>query len=142
MLQGIDWRLVVVLICAIFALIVLFSWWFIFNRSVWRIVFLFFGFLFGRSSVDPDAPLPVKPKDETLSDVMLENVDKHSFDAALARRRGDTQTFTPLAANDTPPAQSAPPIDPAWQPRLDPDGTDNHPFRAWREQRDSSKKEE
>lgn len=141
MLDWIDWRLVLVLICAVSALVISFAWWIVFNRSIWRIFFLFFGMIFGRNQVNPDAPIPIKPPEESLKDVMLENKNKHSFDDALRQRRGDTQTFTPLEAQQapaTPPTVADMGADPNWQPRLDPDTSDKNPYRAWRERRNNT----
>jgi hypothetical protein len=79
-------QLFLILTGAIFAIIVLFSWWFIFNRSPLKIFVMFLSMLINRGSVSANKPIP---PDETprLSDTLEEEGEKLSFDAALQREQ-------------------------------------------------------
>lgn len=106
------WQAVIALTCAIFGLMVLFSWWFLFQRSVWRIVFLFLSLLLGREVKKFDKPIETAPKKPRLRDAMSEDVahlmrrepraDAHEFEGFEA------QTYKDTLAGDAPASPSAP----------------------------------
>lgn len=89
--MSIDWRLFLILTCSIFAIIVLFSWWFIFNRSIWRIILSFIGLLLnlGNRKYADKTPIPPQPDPK-----------KEAFMAELEARKN--QPFTPSIATHPP----------------------------------------
>lgn len=106
------WQAVLVLTCAIFAIMLLFSWWFLFQRSVWRIVFLFLSLILGRGVKKFDEPIQTAPKKPRLRDAMGEDVahlmQREPRPDAPPQQGFGAQTYKDTLADNAPKAPSAP----------------------------------
>ncbi|GEM_PF-4001653 len=72
----------------VFFALLLFSWWFLFQRSLFRVIMSFIAMALGREGKKHDAPIETAPDHESLSDAMKVDAQAYTFDDALEKVTG------------------------------------------------------